>query len=218
MLKQEAGADARDEPILKCEKGAPTTPASSITVQQDITVEREFPREYSRAPLPTQSSHASIPEAWRPCAPERSHSRLNAQSSPELEIPLTDVLKELRIVQLECQQLRAQVESVAPTKVAWMREIGFTEITSRQDALTAQMDWIEIQFNTIAQDQNNAAESNQALWNNVGQCADQVRQMQGRLRDMSSDESDREIERQFLEGRAFLKFRFSFYLSVRFVF
>ena len=71
-----------------------------------------------------------------------------------------------------------QVENVAPIEVTGMRETGLMEITSRQNALTARVDRIENHLNVIAQDQNNAAESNQALWDNLGKCADLVRQLQ----------------------------------------
>ena len=57
------------------------------------------------------------------------------------------------------------------------------------------MDRIENHPTVIAQDQNNAAESNQALWDNLGQCGGHVRQLKDRFHDISFEESDREIER-----------------------
>ena len=116
MPKQEAGTDAGEASTLKRDEGAPTTPASSIKAQREIKEERESPREESRIPLPAQSSHASIPESRRPYEPERNCSRWNASSPPKLEVPLIDLLNELRIVQHECRQLKTQVENVVPTE------------------------------------------------------------------------------------------------------
>ena len=91
---------------------------------------------------------------------------------------------------------------MAPTEVTGEQEIGlreFREITSRQDALTARMDRVDNHLNVIAQDQNNAAESNQALWINLEQCVDQVRRLQDRFHDISSEES--KIERILTENQ-----------------
>ena len=84
---------------------------------------------------------------------EGTYPRLGAPSPPELDVPLIDVLNELRIVQRECRQLRTQAANVAPTEVTLVRETGFTDITSRQDALTARMDRIENHLNVIGHDQ-----------------------------------------------------------------
>ena len=131
----------------------------------------------------TKVHHASIPESRRPFEPERNYSRMNAPSPQESEVPLTDVLTELRIIEYECRQLRTQVGNVAPTESIGMRETGFRETTSRQNELTARMDRTENHLNVIAQDQNSAAQSNQAL---LGQCADHVRRLQDRFHDIPS--------------------------------
>ena len=81
------------------------------------------------------------------------------------------------------------MENMAPTEATGTWEPRFAEISSRHCALTTRMDRIETHVNAIAQDQNNAADPNQALCRNV-------LQMQGRLRDMESDESYQEIERE----------------------
>ena len=99
--------------------------------------------------------------------PKRSHSSLDVRSPLECEFPFVDVLSKLRMVQRECRQLRARVENVAHGEVIGIQETGLTEITPRQDAVTTRMDWIGTYFNAIAQDQNNVAESNPTLWDNV---------------------------------------------------
>ena len=121
--------------------------------------------------------------------PDRSYPRMSAPSSLEFEVPLTDVLSELRIVQHECRQPRTQVESVAPTEVTGSTRDGLREIASRQDALTARVELIDNHLNVIAQGQNDA--STQALWDTLEQCVDQARRLQDRFRDISSEESDR---------------------------
>ena len=77
------------------------------------------------------------------------------------------------------------MENVVPTETIGAWESRLTEITSRQNVLTTRIGQIETRLSAIAQDQNNAADSNQALWRTV-------QQIQGGLRDMESDESDRE--------------------------
>ena len=63
---------------------------------------------------------------------------------------MIDILNELRIVKQECRQLKTQVENVVPQP---------TEATGGR---------IETHIvSTSAQDQDNAVESNQALWRSV---------------------------------------------------
>ena len=101
---------------------------------------------------------------WRSYEPERSNPRLNVQATPELEVPLIDVLNELRLVKQECRQLRTQVENVAPVADE-LHETAVVElVVSRQDSLMARMERLENCLRTVVQDQNNAAETG---WNNA---------------------------------------------------
>ena len=79
---------------------------------------------------------------------------------------MIDILNELKIVEQERRQLRTRVESMdnQHTEVfsTWDQSLG--EMTSRQDAMAVRVGRNETHINTIAQDQNYALESNQALW------------------------------------------------------
>ena len=57
--KREAGIDAREESTQKCEEGAPTTPASSIKVQQRRKKESLHEKAQKSHFLPNQIMHPS---------------------------------------------------------------------------------------------------------------------------------------------------------------
>ena len=80
--------------------------------------------------------------------PERSRPSFILQIAQEFEVPLIDILNELRMVKQERRQLRTRVESVGPQQPeeaeeprAW--DQSFAETTSKQDALAARAGRIE---------------------------------------------------------------------------
>ena len=110
--------------------------------------------------------------------PERGHPSFAPQIAPEFEVPLIDIFNELRMVKLECRQLRIRVDNVDPQQTGAWGVVA--EITSRQNAMATRIGRIEVHINTTAQDQSNALESNQALWRSI-------QELQGQATGMDSD-------------------------------